>query len=139
MRFESSADIDASPEMVWMAVSDPEDWPLWVPSLQKVEKLSPVPLGVGSRLYVTVKAIIKVKLHMTITEFVPENSVVMQGKVLCTRLVRFYRLEGIDRRTRLVAGGEARGPLAWVVSRSGRKLSEEIVEALKKRVEEVRV
>ena len=139
MRFERSADIDAALEIVWQEVSDPEQWPLWVPSLEKVEKLSPGPLGVGSRLCVKVKAIIKVKLNMTITEFVPEHNVVMQGKVLFTKLERFYRLEELDRRTRLIAGGEARGPLAWVVCRSGRKLSGEIVEALKKRVEEMTV
>ena len=139
MKFESSAEVNACPEVVWAAVKNPEEWPLWVPSLKKVERLSPGPLGVGSRLYVTVKAIVKVRLHMVITKFIPESGVTMQGKVLCTRLTRFYRLEGVGQRTRLMAGGEASGPLAWLVCRSGRKLSEEIVQALKKRVEEVSI
>ena len=73
MKFESSAEVDASPEVIWAAVKNPEEWPLWVPSLKKVEKLSLGPLGVGSGLRVTVKAIVKVRLHMVITKFIPER------------------------------------------------------------------
>ena len=137
MRFESSADVDASVQEAWAASSNPEEWPLWVPSIKKVDKLSQGPLGVGSQLCVTVRAGISVKLHMTIAEFVPQERVVMEGRILGTRLTRYYTLEPEGQKTRLAAGGEASGFLAWLVCRSGRKLSDEIVQALKKRVEEV--
>ena len=137
MRFESSADVDASVQEAWAASSNPEEWPLWVPSIKKVDKLSQGPLGVGSQLCVTVRAGISVKLHMTIAEFVPQERVVMEGRILGTRLTRYYTLEPKGQKTRLAAGGEASGFLAWLVCRSGRRLSGDIVRALKKRIEEM--
>ncbi|MBL7119788.1 MAG: SRPBCC family protein [Dehalococcoidia bacterium] len=137
MRFESSADVDASVQEAWAASSNPEEWPLWVPSIKKVDKLSQGPLGVGSQLCVTVRAGISVKLHMTIAEFVPQERVVMEGRILGTRLTRYYTLEPKGQKTRLAAGGEASGPLAWVVWWGGRALSAKIVLALKKRIEEM--
>ena len=137
MRFESSVKAEASPEAIWEAVHDPEEWPLWVPSIKLVEKVSDGPLGVGSRLRIVVKTSIRVTLHMTITEFVPQERVVMQGRVLGTRLTRFYALEPVGQETRVAAGGEASGLLAWLVCWSGRRLSADIVRALKNRIEEV--
>jgi len=137
MRFESGVEVDASPETIWMAVNNPEEWPLWVPSVKKVDKLSQGPLGVGTQLCVMVRAGISVKLHMTITEFVPQERVVMEGRVLGTRLTRYYALEPKGQKTRLAAGGEASGFLAWLVCRSGRRLSDDIVRALKRRIEGV--
>ncbi len=137
MRFESSTDVNASPEEVWAAVHDPEQWPLWVPSVRKVDKVSEGPLGIGSQLRIAVKAALPVKLHMTIKEYVPGQRVVMQGKILGTSLTRFYTLERVGDKTRLAAGGEASGALAWLVCRSGKKLSDDIVMGLKKRVEQV--
>lgn len=139
MRFESSADVNASVDTSWRAINNPEEWPSWVPSLKKVERLSEGPLGVGTRLCITVRAGISVKLHMTITEFVPQERVVMEGRVLGTRLTRYYTLEPKGQKTRLAAGGEASGFLAWLVCRGGRKLSDDIVQALKKRVEGISV
>lgn len=136
MRFESSAEISASPEATWEALSDPEAWPEWIASIKRIERLSADPLGTGSRLRVTARAgLLTVKLLMTITEFVPGQRVVMQGKVLGTRLTRYYALTGGDRQTRVTAGGEANGPLACMVSRGGQALSDEIVRSFKKKIE----
>ncbi|RLC95086.1 MAG: hypothetical protein DRI39_00980 [Chloroflexi bacterium] len=139
MRFDRAATVDASPETVWMAVNDPEQWPSWVPSIREVKKVSDGPLAVGSQFRIRVKAILPVTLHMTVIEFVPKRRVVMQGRVLCTRLTRYYTLEPAGSGARITAGGEASGVLAWLVCRNGRKLSEDIVQGLKKRVEGLRV
>ncbi len=136
MRFESSAEINASPEAIWAALGNPEEWPEWIASLKKIERLSAEPLGVGARLRVTAKAgLFTVKLLMTITEFVPGQRVVMQGRVLGTRLSRHYALNGGDRQTRVAAGGEATGPLACLVGRGGQRLSEGIVRSFKEKIE----
>ena len=137
MRFESGVDVDASVQEAWAASSNPEEWPLWVSSIKKVDKLSQGPLGVGTQLRVTVRAGISVKLHMTITEFVPQERVIIEGRVLGTHLTRYYTLEPKGQKTRLAAGGEASGFLAWVVWWGGRALSAKIVLALKKRIEEM--
>jgi len=104
--------------------------------VKKIEKVSKGPFGVGSKVCVTVKSTIIVNLLLTITESVPGRRVAMEGKVLGTRMTRYYALEPMNqKKTRLTAGGEVSGLLAWLVCRGGQKLSEEVVQALKKEIE----
>jgi len=93
-------------------------------------------LAVGSRLSVTAKASgLTVALLMTITEFVPERNVVLEGKVLGTKLKRFYALEPANGKTNVTIGGDVSGALAWLVCRGGKKISTEIALAVKTRIE----
>ena len=136
MRFESSIVINAPPEEVWTLIDKLEQWPQWMPSIKKIERVSKRPLATGSQLSVTAKVSgITIRLLMTITEFVPEHSVVMKGKALGTRLIRFYNLEPLNGKTRATVGGEVSGVLAWLVRRGGQAVSDEIARAAKKRIE----
>jgi hypothetical protein len=72
---------------------------------------------------------------MKITDFAPKERVVMQGKVLGTRITRYYSLRPINGHTRVTAGGEVSGWLACLISRGGQALSEEIVQSFKKKIE----
>jgi hypothetical protein len=135
MRFEADIRMKATPEATWDAVADPETWPGWTKAVYRVKKLSEGPLGVGSRLRITIWCIIPVRLHMTITEFVPGKRVAMEGKALVARLSRYYMLQPQNGRTRAIVGGEATGllaPLTWVI---GQVLSKEIVQDLRVRIE----
>ena len=135
MKFSASVEINATPEKAWALLNNVEEWPKWIPSLKKIEKVSEGPLGVGSRILVVARSLITVNLLMTITEFVPGRSVVMEGKVLGVRMKRYYEMEPMNGRARLTAGGEVSGLLAFLVRRGGQRLSKEIVQALKKKVE----
>jgi carbon monoxide dehydrogenase subunit G len=136
MRFASSIDIDAPPEKVWMLIDKLEQWPQWMPSIKKIERVSKGPLALGSQLSVTAKVSgITIRLMMTITEFIPERSVVMKGKALGTRLTRFYNLEPLNAKTRATVGGEVSGVLAWLARRGGQAVSDEIAQAAKERIE----
>ncbi len=136
MRFESSIDINAPAEKVWALVDKLEEWPQWMPSIKKIERLSKGPLTVGSQLSVTAKVSrLTVKLLMTITEFVPERNVVMQGKALGTNLTRFYTLEPVNGKTKVTIGGDVSGALAWLARRGGQEVSAEIALAVKTRIE----
>ena len=135
MRFGSSVWIDAPPETVFALVDDLERWPEWIPSIEAIEKLSEGPLQEGSRIAVTAKFGLRVKLPMTITEFVPGKRGVLEGRVLGTRMVRYYDFEAAGGGTKLTAGGEVSGLLAPLVRRGGQRLSQEIVQAAKKKVE----
>jgi len=136
MRFESSIDINAPAEKVWAMIDKLEEWPQWMPSIKKIERLSKGPLGVGSQLSVTAKVSgLTVKLLLTITEFVPERTVVMQGKALGTNLTRFYTLEPVNGKTKVTIGGDVSGALAWLACRGGQAVSAEIAQAVKKKVE----
>ncbi len=136
MRFESSIEINAPAEKVWALIDKLEGWPQWMPSIKKIERVSQEPLTVGSQLSVTAKVSrLTVTLLMTITEFVPERNVVMGGKALGTKLTRFYTLEPVNGKTKVTIGGDVSGALAWLACRGGQKVSAEIAQAAKKKVE----
>lgn len=136
-KFESSIQIDAPVEKVWTLIDKLEEWPQWMPSIKKIERISKEPLQKGSRLSVTAKVSrLTLKLLMTITEFIPQRRVILEGKALGTRLRRFYILEPVNGKTKVTVGGEVSGTLAWLASRGGQAISDEIVQALKKRIEE---
>ncbi len=136
MRFESSIDINAPVEKVWALIDKLEEWPQWMPSIKKIERVSKGPLTAGSQLSVTAKVSgLTVTLLMTIIEFVPERTVVMQGKALGTNLTRFYTLEPVNGKTKVTTGGDVSGALAWLACRGGQAVSAEIAQAVKKKVE----
>jgi carbon monoxide dehydrogenase subunit G len=137
MRFESSIDINAPVEKVWALIDKLEQWPQWTPSIKKIERVSKGPLTAGSQLSVTAKVSgLTITLLMTITEFVPERNVVMKGKALGTNLTRFYNLEPLDGKAKVTIGGEVSGALAWLACWGGKAVSDEIAQAVKKRIEE---
>jgi carbon monoxide dehydrogenase subunit G len=135
MKFGSTVEINAPTEKIWAVLDNLEEWHQWVPSIRKIERVSKGPLAVGSQVCVIARAGITFKLLMTITEFIPGRCVFMQGEILGTKLIRFYTLEPMGEKTRVTAGGEVSGLLAWLVRRGGQSLSDEIVQALKKKVE----
>jgi uncharacterized membrane protein len=136
VRFESSIDINAPAEKVWALIDRLEEWPQWMPSIKKIERVSDGRLTVGSQLSVTAKVSrLTVRLLMTITEFVPERCVVLEGKVLGTKLRRFYALRPVNGMTNVTIGGDVSGALAWVAWRGGRVVSAEIGQAVKKKIE----
>ena len=136
-KFESSIEIDTPIEKVWTLIDKLEEWHQWMPSIKKIERISKEPLQKGSQLSVTAKVSrLTVKLLMTITEFVPQRKVVLEGKALGTHLRRFYSLEPVNGKTKVTVGGEVSGLLAWLASRGGQAISDEIVRAVKKRMEE---
>ena len=135
MRFGSTVEINAPAEKIWAMFDNPEEWHQWIPSIKKIERVSKGPLAVGSQVCVIARAGITFKLLMTITEFIPGRCVFMQGEILGTKLIRFYTLEPMGQKTRVTAGGEVSGLLAWLVRQGGQSLSDEIVQSLKKKVE----
>ena len=136
MRFSSIVEINAPVEKVWALIDKLEEWHQWMPSIKKIEKVSEGPLTVGSQLSVTAKVSrLTVNLLMTITEFVPQRSVVMQGKALGTNLIRFYTFEPVNGKTKVTIGGEVSGLLARLARRGGQAVSDEIAQAAKKKIE----
>ena len=136
MKFSASVEINSTPERTWALVNNVEEWPEWIPSLKKIEKVTEGPMRVGSQVLVVAKSLLTVNLLMTITEFVAGRRVVMEGRVLGVKMTRYYEMEPVGQnKAKLTAGGEVSGLLAFLVRRGGQSLSEEIVQALKKRVE----
>jgi len=136
MRFESSIEINAPATKVWALVDRLEEWLQWMPSIKKIERTSKEPLTVDSKLFVTAKVSwLTVRLLMTITKFVPERSVVLEGKALGTKLIRFYTLEPLNGKPKITIGGDVSGALAWLARLGGQAVSAEIAQAVKRKVE----
>lgn len=136
MRFESSIEINAPATKVWALVDRLEEWPKWMPSIKKIERTSKEPLTVDSKLFVTAKVSwLTVRLLMTIMKFVPERSVVLEGKALGTKLIRFYTLKPLNGKAKVTIGGDVSGALAWLARRGGQAVSAEIAQAVKRKVE----
>ncbi len=133
--FSASAEINAPPEQVWASAMDFDEWPRWIRGIKRIEQLSPGLLGKGSRLCVTARFIITVKLYMTLTEFLPPQRAVMESRVLGTRMTRYYVLEPVGKATKLTVGGELEGLLAFLVRRGGHALSRQIVLGAKRKIE----
>jgi uncharacterized protein YndB with AHSA1/START domain len=135
MRFEADIRIKATPEAIWAEVADPETWPQWTKAIWRVRKLSEGTLGVGSRMRIIFWCILPIRLHMTITEFVPGQRVAMEGKALIAKMSRYYMLQPRDGGTTAIVGGQANGflaPLAWLI---GQVLSKEMVQDLRVKIE----
>lgn len=49
MRFEKSIEIEASQRRVWDVLTDIEAWPQRIETVETVERLTPAPIGKGSR------------------------------------------------------------------------------------------
>lgn len=49
-QLERTESIEAPVDQVWAVLSDIERWRDWTPSVVSIERLEPVPLGVGSRV-----------------------------------------------------------------------------------------
>jgi hypothetical protein len=107
-----------------------------MPSIKKIERISKEPLTVGSKLFVTAKVSrLTARLLMTLTKFVPERSVVLEGKALGTKLIRFYTLKPLNGKAKVTIGGDVSGALAWLARRGGQAVSAEIAQAVKRKVE----
>ena len=48
--FNTTIKIASTPERVWAALADIERWPEWTPTVSRLELLSGLPFGVGSRV-----------------------------------------------------------------------------------------
>jgi hypothetical protein len=72
---------------------------------------------------------------MTIAEFVPEGSVIVQGKAWGTNLTRFDCLQHASRRPMAATDGDIPGGLAWLARQYGKNLSDEIALAVETGVE----
>jgi uncharacterized protein YndB with AHSA1/START domain len=48
LHYETTVEIDATPDEVWRVLTDIERWPEWTPSMTRVERLDEGPFQVGS-------------------------------------------------------------------------------------------
>lgn len=94
--------IDASPERVFAALADPEDWPRRIPSITRVEIIGYEPVGIGTQFRETRKMNGKAEtLTMTISEMEPPEHMVFTAHAHGSDLVASHHLQAQEQGTML--------------------------------------
>ena len=115
MRFEQTADIDASQQRVWEVLSDLEAWPRRIETVDVVEVLTPAPLGVGSRVRIKQPKLPEGLWDVTVWD--APSYFEYRQKTAGVTSVAGHRVEALeDGRSRLHLTLDMRGPLVPVVT-----------------------
>jgi uncharacterized membrane protein len=109
MRYEVSTIIDAPAELVWRLTTDVDDWPAFMPTVQRVERLDDGPLRVGSRT--RLKQPGQSAAVWTVTRLDPMRELTWETHVLGVRMTGRHLLEpvGTGVRNTLVLELDGRG------------------------------
>ncbi|HXJ76594.1 MAG TPA: SRPBCC family protein [Candidatus Dormibacteraeota bacterium] len=123
--FIRSVDIAAPLPLVWSVMADVEHWPEWTASVSRVQRLTPGPLQVGSR----------VRIHQPklppalwrVTELVPDRGFTWIGRAPGVRVTARHMVEGIAMGTRATLSIVYQGVFGtllarWVGDLNGRYL-----------------
>jgi uncharacterized membrane protein len=94
MQWDNSVVIDAPAEVVWGLNVDVERWPTMTPTMQKVERLEPGPLGPGSTA--RVKQPGQSAAVWTVTHFVDGREFAWQTKRLGMTMEGRHVVEPLD-------------------------------------------
>jgi hypothetical protein len=114
MRFEQTADIEASQQRVWEVLSDLEAWPKRIETVDLVELLTPPPLAVGSRVRIKQPKLPEGIWDVTVWD-APSYFEYRQKSGGAT-VVAGHRVEPLEEgRSRLTLTLEMRGPLVPVI------------------------
>jgi uncharacterized membrane protein len=127
MRIEASTQIDAPATATWEVVQDVEQWPRVLETVTSIKPLTPGPLATGSR-YRLVQPRLRPAVW-SVTAYVPGRSfrwVAPNPGVATTGDHTVTPLD--DTRSRLDLSIEHRGPLAWLVGRLTRSLTQDYLE-----------
>jgi uncharacterized protein YndB with AHSA1/START domain len=118
MHFETTVEIDASPEAIWELLVDVEHWPEWTESMTRIERLDDGPLRVGSRA--RVKQPRTPAVVWEVTELATPRSFTWQSRSPGLRTVAGHETTaapGRVRRSSVRLLVDQRGPLAALTGR----------------------
>ena len=116
MRFEETIDIDAGQQRVWDVLSDIEEWPRRVETVDVTELLTPAPVAKGSRVRLKQPKLPESTWDITVWE--PPSYFEMHSKSGGGTSVAGHRVEPLEEsRSRLTLSVDMQG---WLVSVFGR-------------------
>jgi uncharacterized membrane protein len=115
MRFEQSIDIEASQERVWDVLSDLEEWPQRIDTVDVVELLTPTPVGEGSRVRLKQPRLPEGTWDVTVWD--APSYFEWRQKSSGVTSVAGHRVEALEEgRSRLTLTLDMRGPLVLIVA-----------------------
>jgi ligand-binding SRPBCC domain-containing protein len=137
---ETTATIDAAPEVVWSILVDVESWPSLTESMTSVERLDAGPLQVGSKVRIRQPKLPPATWN--VTEVVDTERFVWTARGPGFRSTAYHEITAVDGgKTQLRLAVEQAGPLAGLVGGLGKDLTDRYIAleaaGVKRRAEEV--
>ncbi len=125
-RFSLTTDIPAAPDRVWAILADVERWPEWTPSVSRIRRLDPGPLGVGSRARIHQPRLLPATWRILELAEGRRFTWVTGGPGI--RAVAEHSVEPIDRGSRVTLSVRFEGLLASLAARLTRDLNRRYLE-----------
>ena len=114
MRYEEVTLIDAPVERIWRLTTEVEQWPTFMPTVQRVERLDEGELRVGSTA--RIKQPGQSSAVWTVTAVEPEREFTWETSRMGLRMIGRHLLEAAGTGTRMTLVLEVTGPAAGVMS-----------------------
>jgi hypothetical protein len=136
---ETTVTIDATPEVVWPILVDVESWPSLTESMTSVQRVDGGPLRVGSKVRIRQPKI--PPATWSVTDVVDTERFVWTARGPGFRSTAYHEITAVDGgRTQLRLAVEQAGPLAGLVGRLGKDLTDRYIAleaaGIKRRAEE---
>lgn len=136
MHYESSIDVEATPEQVWSVLADATEWPTWDSGVLRVDGT----VAEGSEIALTSSVAPTRAFKLAVTELRPPRRMVFTGGMPLGlfRGVRTYDVAPAGATTRFTMREHYSGPLAGMITRSMPDLQpsfDQFAVGLKARVE----
>jgi ribosome-associated toxin RatA of RatAB toxin-antitoxin module len=135
--FETSIEIDASPQRVWQVMSDVEKWHEWTASIRRIEILTPKPLAVGGQARVEQPKLSPT--FWTVTDWQPNRGFAWESRSLGLRSLGEHWIEPTQSGSRVILRLRFTGLISFAVGWMAGKLINDYMrleaEGLKKRSE----
>ncbi|MEV6848155.1 SRPBCC family protein [Actinoplanes sp. NPDC051411] len=114
MRYEETTLIDAPVELIWRLTTDIDDWPAFMPTVQRLDRLDDGPVRVGSTA--RLKQPGQTPAVWTVTRLDPMREFTWETQRLGIRMTGRHLLEPSGTGTRNTLVLETAGPAAGVFS-----------------------
>lgn len=93
MRFSNTITIERQPTAVFAYLADLENLPQWNYAIEKTRKITPGPIGVGSRYLQTRVIPVRGEEGLEVTEFEPERRITLRGSLNALPALINYTLQ----------------------------------------------
>ena len=120
--FQITVDIAAPADRVWAVMADVERWPEWTPSVTRIQRLDPGPLGVGSRARIRQPGL--PPATWKVSELVEGRSFTWVTRSPGVRVTAKHGLEPMAGGTRATLSLRFSGLLGALVARVTRRINE---------------
>lgn len=112
--FTRTIDIDAAPSRVWAVMMDIEHWADWTASIRSIQRLTPGPFALGSRVRIRQPKLVTALWE--VTSFEPERQFTWVTRSPGVFVTARHRIEPVGAGSRVTLAVNYGGPLGTIVA-----------------------